>query len=39
MNTVAEKAGCPGGFCIGAGAGNFHSVGVNSEVQYFSKRI
>jgi len=32
MNMVAEKAGLPGGFCIGAGAGSHHFVGVNNEV-------
>lgn len=32
MNIIAEKAGCPGGFCIGAGGGSSHHVGVNSEV-------
>ncbi|XP_031549527.1 ester hydrolase C11orf54 homolog [Actinia tenebrosa] len=32
MNVVAEKAGIPGGFLIGAGAGSHSFVGVNSEM-------
>jgi hypothetical protein len=34
MNIIAEKAGVPGGFVIGAGAGSPTYVGVNSEVRF-----